>query len=205
MLPYLNKSYDSKKRFCSYWHQINEIINLNPHKVLEIGVGNGFTSKYLKEKKVNIITLDIDKKLNPDVVGSAVNMPFGNSSFDVVACYEVLEHLPYENFPRALTEIYRVSNSYVILSLPDISRVWHLYLDIPWLGEIKKLIPLPPLRPVRKIGEEHYWEIGDSAHPFRRIINDIKKAGFKIEKTYRVFENPYHRFFILKPNKPSCF
>jgi len=28
--------------------------------------------------------------------------------------------------------------------------------------------------------------------------HEIQKAGFKIEKTYRIFENPYHRFFILR-------
>ena len=27
---YFSKSYDSKERFISYWHQINEIIKLNP-------------------------------------------------------------------------------------------------------------------------------------------------------------------------------
>ncbi len=67
---YLNKSYDSKVRFISYWHQINEIIKLKPKSVLEIGIGNGFVSKYLKERKLDIITLDIDKRLNPDVVGN---------------------------------------------------------------------------------------------------------------------------------------
>ena len=39
---YFNEFYDSKERWISYWHQINEIIKLNPKKVLEIGIGNGF-------------------------------------------------------------------------------------------------------------------------------------------------------------------
>jgi len=95
---YFNKSYDTKERFISYWHQINEIMELNPKKVLEIGVGNGFVSKYLKERGVNVITLDIDERLKPDAVGSVLDIPFSESSFDVVTCYEVLEHLPYENY-----------------------------------------------------------------------------------------------------------
>lgn len=44
-------NYDWKGRFCSYWHQINEIIELGPNRVLEIGIGNGFVSKYLKDRK----------------------------------------------------------------------------------------------------------------------------------------------------------
>jgi len=75
-LHYFRKEYDKKSRFISYWHQINEIIKLNPKRVLEIGVGNGFISKYLKERGVNVITLDIDKRLNPDVTGSILDIPF---------------------------------------------------------------------------------------------------------------------------------
>lgn len=199
---YFNEFYDSKKRWISYWHQINEIIKLNPKRVLEIGIGNSFVSKYLKERKLNIVTLDIDSRLNPDVVGSVLNIPLKDNSFDVVACYEVLEHLPYENFSRALSEIFRVSNSYAILSLPDVSRVYRLYVHIPKMGVFKRLIPLPRIKsPIHKFDGEHYWEIGKAGYPLNRIIKDIQKAGFKIEKTYRIFENPNHRFFIARKEK----
>lgn len=199
---YFNEFYDSKERWISYWHQINEIIKLNPKRVLEIGIGNSFVSKYLKERKLNIVTLDIDSRLNPDVVGSVLNIPLKDNSFDVVACYEVLEHLPYENFSRALSEIFRVSNSYAILSLPDVSRVYRLYVHIPKMGVFKRLIPLPRIKsPIHKFDGEHYWEIGKAGYPLNIIIKDIQKAGFKIEKTYRIFENPYHRFFIARKEK----
>jgi len=196
---YFNASYDTKERFISYWHQINEIIKLNPKTVLEIGIGNGFVSDYLKKRGVNVTTLDIDERLNPDVVGSVLDMPVLNESFDVVACYEVLEHLPFENFSKALAEIYRVSKSYAVLSLPDASRAYCVYIHIPKIGIFKRLIPLPRFKnPTHKFDGEHYWEIGKAEYPLSKIINEIQKAGFKIEKTYRVFENPYHRFFILR-------
>lgn len=199
---YFNNSYDTKERFISYWHQINEIIKLNPKKVLEIGTGNGFVSKYLKERRVNILTLDIDKKLNPDIVGSVLDVPFPDNSFEVVACYELLEHLQYKNFYKALSEIFRVSKSYAILSLPDASRVYRVYVQIPKIGIIKRLISLPRLKnPIHKFNGEHYWEIGKVGYPLSKITKDIEKAGFNIKKTYRIFENPYHRFFILKKEK----
>lgn len=195
---YFNKCYDSKERFMSYWHQINEIIRLNPKRTPEIGIGNGFISKYLKERGINIMTLDIDRKLNPDVIGSVLQMPFGNDSFDAIACYEVLEHLPYSNFSAALAEIFRVSKSHVILSLPDINRAYRFNVQIPKICEIRKLIPLPRLRrPIHNFDGEHYWEIGKSGYPLSRIIGDIQKAGFELEDTYRVFEHPYHRFLKL--------
>ena len=52
------KNYDTKERFCSYWHQIQEILSLNPKNTLEIGIGNGFVSKYLKQRGFNVITLN---------------------------------------------------------------------------------------------------------------------------------------------------
>jgi 2-polyprenyl-3-methyl-5-hydroxy-6-metoxy-1,4-benzoquinol methylase len=192
-------SYNSKERFCSYWHQIHEIIRLKPKKVIEIGVGNGFVSEYLKKRGINIITLDINKELNPDVVGNILDLPFLKKSFDVVACYEVLEHLPYEDIQRALSEIFRICQSYAILSLPDISRTYRFNLQVPKIGEIKILIPLPRIKKqIHKFDGEHHWEIGKSGYMLDRIINDINEAGFKIEETYRVFEYPYHRFFVLK-------
>jgi ubiquinone/menaquinone biosynthesis C-methylase UbiE len=196
---YFNPSYDSKGRFCCYWHQIHEIIILNPEKVLEVGIGNGFLFKYLKERMINVITLDIDERLNPDIVGNILNIPFEDNSFDVVACYEVLEHQPYENFYKALSEIFRVSNAHAILSLPDVERVYRFNIRVPKLGEIKRLIPLPKFKkPLHEFNGEHYWEIGKAGYPLSKIIDDIQRTGFKVESTYRVFENPYHRFFVLK-------
>jgi ubiquinone/menaquinone biosynthesis C-methylase UbiE len=158
---YFNKIYDSKERLISYWHQINEIIKLNPEKTLEIGIGNGFVSGYLKKRRINLTTLDIDKRLNPDKVGSVLELPFPNESFEVVACYEVLEHIEYKNFHKALSEIFRVSKSYAVLSLPDVGKVYRIYVQIPKVGVFKRLIPLPRLKKlIHKFDGEHYWEIG---------------------------------------------
>ncbi len=33
---------------------------LNPGEVLEVEIGNGFVSRYLRDRGVNVITLDID-------------------------------------------------------------------------------------------------------------------------------------------------
>jgi ubiquinone/menaquinone biosynthesis C-methylase UbiE len=195
---YFSHDYDSKQRFISYWHQINEIINLKPHNVLEIGKGNGFVSSYLRNRGYKITTLDIDKRLKPDVAGSVLDIKLPSQSFDVVACYEVLEHLSYENFSKALKEIYRVCIHYAVISLPDCSRVYRFSCQIPKLGEIKKLIPLKKISKIHKFDGQHYWEIGKKGYPLRKILSDVRAEGFTIEKSYRIFELAYHRFFILK-------
>ncbi len=182
--------YDSKERFCSYWHQIQEVLLLNPKEVLEIGIGNGFVSEYLRKMGLKIITLDIDEKLKPDVTASILKMPFNDASFDVVACCEVLEHLPFENFNRALSEVFRVSREFAVLSLPDISRAYRFNMQIPKIGEIKKLIKLPMLKnSIHQFDGEHYWEIGKANYSLKKIMEDIKKIANLADYSY----------FILTP------
>jgi SAM-dependent methyltransferase len=195
---YFNKAYDTKERFCSYWHQINEIRTLEPKSILEIGVGNGLVANYLKHRGFNVTTMDIDARLNPDRVGSVLSIPFPDKAFDVVACFEVLEHLLYEKFPKGLSEIYRVSEKYAVLSLPDSTRAYRLDIQVPKIGELKKLILLPRLKsPKHKFDGEHYWEVGKAGYPMRRIMEDIERTGFRVIKSYRVFEMPYHHFLIM--------
>ena len=196
---YIALSYDTKERFISYWHQINGIISFEPEKILEIGIGNGFISKYLKDRNLNVITFDVEHGLNPDVVGSVLKLPFISESFDVVACCEVLEHLPYSEFSKALKEIHRVSRKHVVLSLPDVTTVYRINIELPRIRPIKKLIAHPFHRPAQHAFDgEHYWEIGKMGYPLKKVKNDIISLNFNMIKTYRVFESYYHRFFLLK-------
>lgn len=170
--------------------------------MLEIGIGNGFVSKYLTGRKIKVTTLDIDRRLNPDIAGSVLELPLVNGSFDVIACYEVLEHLPYEVFPKALSEINRVSSRYAVLSVLDSARAYRLDIQIPKIGELRKLIQLPRLRAAEhQFSGQHYWGIGRDVCNLRKIMGKIHDAGFELKKTYRIFEIPYHRFFVLKKNQ----
>lgn len=197
---YFKKTYDSKKRFCSYWHQIDEIMDLNHRRVLEIGVGSGFTARYLKAKGVSVVTIDIEKVLRPDITADIIHLPFKDSSFDIVACFELLEHLPYEDFTRCLSEISRVTNRRAVLSLPDAGRIFRYLFELPFtVNAIKGIITMPRLKKlVHQFDGYHYWEIAKAGYPLKRIMKDIDGAGFRIEKNYRVFENPGHRFFVLR-------
>lgn len=131
---------------------------------------------YLKKRGVKIKTLDIDKHLNQDIVGSVLSIPLLNKTFEVVACFEVLEHLPFENFPQALAEIHRVASKYVVLSLPDVTRAYRIYIELPKLGKIKKLITvMPAWKPAKhEFDGQHFWEIGTEGYPLEDIIREIQ-------------------------------
>ena len=187
------REYDDMQRFISYWHQIDQVRRLAPTKLLEVGVGNGFVSEYLYKWNMPVVTLDIEVTLNPDVVGTLLHLPFKDSVFDAVLCCEVLEHLPYASFVPCLKELARVSQRHIIISLPD--REFALPLRV---GHFKKLFIVPRLI-WRNFGISlaHQWEIGQRGLSSARLIRDIRAAGLVIRSTYRVFENPYHRFFVI--------
>lgn len=195
---FYDREYDNKARFISYWHQINEVLSLCPAELLEIGVGNKFLTKYLKDRGLQVTTLDINDRLYPDVLANAAAIPFVNDCFEMVTCFEMLEHLPYNSFLEVLKEINRVAKSKVILSLPDITTIYRVYIELPRIRPIKIMIKHPFPRPLyHKYDGHHYWEIGKRDYPLNRIMHDIKQAGFNIQKSYRIFEFPYHRFFLL--------
>lgn len=196
---YFNTAYDTKQRWSSYWYQIHEVIAQNPTTVLEIGVGNKTVSDYLKKIGIKVTTCDFDKSLDPDVCASVLQLPFKNGSFDVVLCAEVLEHLPFENFQKALKEIHRVSRSKAVITLPHLSLT-HFYFGIkvvPFVSKIEGMLKIDyPL--ARNFDGEHHWEIGEKWYSLTKIIKEIEKSGFKIQKSFYPQENPRHQFFSIE-------
>lgn len=195
--------YDSKNRWISYWHQINQVLQTKPKRVLEIGVGNKTVTNYLKARNIEVITIDIDKDLSPDYLCSVteISKHFKENSFDTILCAEILEHLPFEYFGKSLKEIQKVAKNYAIISLPYHGLNFRFSLKLPLTKERNLLIKIPlPL--THKYDGEHYWEIGKRGYPLGKILKIISKF-FEIEKKYIVPETPSHTFFILKKkNEP---
>lgn len=189
--------YMTKERWCSVWHQLDEIHRLKPRTVLEVGPGLGLFKTVAATFGINIETLDLDPDLRPDHVGSATAMPFAEASYDVVCAFQVLEHLPYEVSIKAFGEMMRVSKHHVVISLPDAQITWRYQFHIPKFGSYDFLVPRPQLKlPVHEWDPEHYWEINKRGYPLSRVIADFSKH-MRLIRTYRVRENPYHRFFIF--------
>lgn len=126
--------YMSKSRWCSVWHQLDEVQKLKPNRVLEVGPGPGLFKTVAATFGISVETLDFDPDLKPDHVGSATAMPFDDASYDVVCAFQMLEHLPYEASLQAFGEMARVSRRHVIISLPDARPVWRYQVHIPKFG-----------------------------------------------------------------------
>ena len=100
---------------------VAEVLALSPHTFLDAGCGEGFVARKLIDAAPGIsltgcdvsqAALGIAAAANPEatfVAGSVVDLPFPDRSFDVVGCFEVLEHLPGDLPQKALSELGRVA------------------------------------------------------------------------------------------------
>ncbi len=190
--------YMEKARWNSVWHQLDEVIRLKPENVLEIGAGAGIFKHTASLFGIRVETLDIDPELKPDHIGSATELSFLDKTYDVVCAFQMLEHLPYTDSLCAFREMARVSRKNIVISLPDSKILWRYRFHVPKLGTFDKLIPRPSLvTRQHKFDGEHYWEISKKGFSLSRVISDFSEWA-SLLKTYRVLENPYHRFFVFK-------
>jgi len=189
---------NSKPTWISHFHQVDECLKTNPDSILEIGVGTGLFGSVIKHF-TNVVyeSLDITPELKPTYIASVLNLPFSDNSFDTICCFQVLEHLPFEDFETALRQIFRCAKNAVVLSLPNAGRV--IKIKLP---KIKFNIELFGLR--QNIYSGHMWEINYKGSPKKIVekkIYNIVPVGWELKKSYRVDENPYHHFYVFSKIK----
>lgn len=182
------------------WHQLDEVIKLNPERVLEIGPGLGLFKAMAKSMGIHVETMDLDPDLKPDHIANADSMPFEKDSFDVVCAFQMLEHVPYEKSLEIFSEMARVARKTIILSLPDSATRWSMAFHIPRFGIRWVSMPKPQLR-VKKhqFDGQHYWEINKRGFALEKVIRDLSNAApVQLINTFRVKEYSYHRFFLYE-------
>ena len=195
---YYDFTYESLPRWVSYWYQIHEVLSLQPQSVLEIGIGNQVVTRYLKDTGLAVTTLDIEPNLGPDIVASVTKMPVGDESFDTVLAAEILEHLPWADFPAALAELHRVTKQHAVISLPHWGSVVAAAFKIPALPWFRSVLKLPGWKQQTPEKNGHYWEIGERGYSLARVKRAMRQAGFTLVRDHIIIDYPYHHFFILK-------
>jgi len=203
-----NRFYDHKARWLHYYNQVREVArqirarkgDIENFRVLEVGPSHGFVADYLKKFGTNVTTIDNKKEYKPDVLGTVLDMPFKPNTFDMVIICEVLEHMPYRDFPTALKELHRVTRGSVLLSVPDVRRiVFSLDLKLPFLKPIRALVRIPTFKThVCPVPGGHQWEIGKKGYSLGVIRKTIKDAGFSIKDDKVFIDTPKNHYFILK-------
>jgi hypothetical protein len=196
---YRRRSYDTRERFFTYWAQIEEVLRLQSFPVLEVGVGNGFVSDYLRRRAVPVTTCDFDVRLRPEVVCDIRALGLRSGSVGTVLASEILEHIPFDTFVPALRELHYVSKRFAVISVPNASRAYRIWIHTPW-GPKRWLFSLRwlPRRRTPLTPRQLFWEIDLRDYPIEKVKGCLAEAGWIVDRDYRLFESPYHHFFVLR-------
>jgi SAM-dependent methyltransferase len=179
----LYTSRDGRNRFIS-----TELAQYLGGKVLNIGGGGFYMKKYLSS---NVEYLELDIAGTPDIkinLEKELPIPVKDSTFETVICTDVLEHL--DNFHEVFKELLRVSNKYIIISLPNsVKSVTPYFFDLAddknnnqirkKQGKYLKFYGLPFEKP----DDRHKWFFSyTDAEDFFHFQS--KKLNFKIKEEF---------------------
>lgn len=207
------------RRFSSTQIQVTSVTDLGDSvsSILEVGPGSGFFESIAKSIGYNVKTADIKSPSNPDFLGDfrEIDIP---EKFDLVAAFEMLQHLPFDELSSTLKKLAALSNRYVLISVP--ARVHRFELGIQ----------IPPLLAPRRIGlgwlrgrhafsltwewprgkdlskkawegredywNPHYWEVGRKSYPRSRLMNEIESSGLRV-LWHKYNPRHTHHLFVL--------
>jgi ubiquinone/menaquinone biosynthesis C-methylase UbiE len=171
--------YDTNKRLKVFYNELL-IDDLNGKKLLDAGCGTGWFSKVAYERGAIVTSMDLGENLlaqvikkcdSVRVVGSILEIPFPENTFDYVVSSEVIEHTP-DPF-KAIQEMFRVlkPGGTLILSTPN--KMWYFAV---WLANTFKLRPYQGLE-----NWTSWWEM-------KAYLN---KSGLKIERMVGIHLFPF--------------
>lgn len=121
-----------QKALIERFHRViaDRVAALAPASFLDAGCGEGFVAEVLLDRLPGLALTGIDFSADAAQIaqaklpaarfeaGDVTALPFPDGAFDVVGCFEVLEHLRGDGPERALAEFERVARRAVVLSVP---------------------------------------------------------------------------------------
>ena len=81
---------------------------------LDVATGGGNAARVLREAGLEVVTIDSAPGMQPTVVSRAEEIPFADSTFDVVTCRVAAHH--FQDPAGALREMARVSRGLVLVA-----------------------------------------------------------------------------------------
>jgi 2-polyprenyl-3-methyl-5-hydroxy-6-metoxy-1,4-benzoquinol methylase len=168
-------------------------LDLKLKEILEIGAGNEVVKNCL-QKFVNVYkVMDINEKLKPDFLADLRKFkPELREKFDCVVCAEVLEHMPFEDLEKNLTNIYNYlrNNGKAIITIPHrrariliitpLSYLKPLIITLPfWIKSSLKSFYQQVIKKKVWIDPHHCWEIGDGKINLKDVEEVMKELALK--------------------------
>lgn len=95
-------------------------------KVLDLGSEKGQLVRFLRERGINAVGLDLLYKDEYTIKGDARKMPFKDNTFDCISMFHFIEHLTPPDLVKITSEIYRVlKNDGKLLIATPAMRIWN--------------------------------------------------------------------------------
>lgn len=195
---YFSADYNHKARWLTYFYQMRLLQEVGAKSVLEVGPGHGWMASALSSSGIEVKTVDFDPELKPDYVADVTNLPMKDGSFDVVCAFEVLEHLPFDEFEDIIKEMGRVARTHVIISLPDHRRtLLNFSVKVPFVPTISLFLKIPTFKK-HVFDGQHHWEIGKSGYSLGAVKQKIQNTGLTLEKAFVPEDAPMNHYFVIK-------
>jgi len=117
----------------------SDMIPKDVQSIVDIGCGNGIFVNYLTQNSRRFKPLmGVDRSkialkfVKTDKVRANIDfLPFRAGEFDLVTCLEVIEHLPVKTYALGLRELCRISNKYVLISVPNNESLTNSLIECP--------------------------------------------------------------------------
>ncbi len=93
-------------------------------RILDLGCGEGVLVEKYGKQGYDIVGLDYNYSSPRILRGSILNIPFSDSSFDLVLCLDVIEHLHVDEQDEAFGEVRRIlkPNGTAVFALPNLAH-----------------------------------------------------------------------------------
>lgn len=175
------------KRFGRVLNILNQVVN-EDYSFLDAGTGTG---EYLAsceghvERAVGVDISFADLRRARNLCGADVDavqadiakLPFKESSFDVVLCSEVLEHIP--NLDGGVSELFRVARNTLVITMPCISGIRKGLRGIP-----KRVFGVDLREREQTVGHINML-------PFNQVAEKFRCSGWSVEaRTWYIFCEP---------------
>lgn len=183
---------------------LKELAEFEPKNILEIGPGEGTIKRVFEPFTSRYAVMDLNPRLSPDFLGD-IRTPFkeAENKFECVIAADILEHIPFNDLPEALQNIYSylTPSGVALITIPH--RAWflfwmnwltyahHIWRAPEWLRNLTQRVRGRRENPIDR---DHQWEIGDGHHKIADVEKVFKESGLKIKKRSALL---YVDFWVL--------
>ena len=183
---------ESKEHWLSYWHQLKLMLESLEAKdsMIELGIGSGFTSNYLRSKNIDVLTVDIDKNKSPDIVSDAISFK-PNKNYDHFCAFEVFEHMKFEEMENVLKNIKSKIDKNIFISVP-IYKKTPINIELKFKSYWKSITVKTPKTSI--IDPHHQWELNYKDITEEKLISVFEHHNFKLKNKSSFFRWRYFHF-----------